>query len=167
MKAQKSYLLRDSLFACYLAIRKADEPFSTLRLMTQTPAVWILLSQGLAPQVSSALERKADEPFATLRLITYSPAVWILNFRVRVYVMRMSITPHCVPKLILLQCGSNGWNPGPSFSQYKQTQKSYLLRDSLFACLPGDDLLSQGLAPQVSSALEVERRTSLSPHCES
>jgi len=45
--------------------------------MTQTPAVWILLSQGLAPQVSSALERKADEPFATLRLMTHTPAMWI------------------------------------------------------------------------------------------
>ncbi|WP_407305794.1 spore germination protein [Desulfosporosinus sp. SB140] len=44
---------------------------------------WDLLCQGLAPQVSLALERKADEPFATLRLMTHSPAVWILNFRVR------------------------------------------------------------------------------------
>jgi hypothetical protein len=79
---------------------------SLLRLITQTPAVWILLSQGLAPQVGPrrlyssdsrgawprnhppdgfvlALERKADEPFATLRPLTHSPAVWILNFRVR------------------------------------------------------------------------------------
>ena len=48
-----------------------------------TGAIATLLSQGLAPQVSSALERKADEPFATLRLVTHTPAVWILNFRVR------------------------------------------------------------------------------------
>ena len=40
-------------------------------------------AEGLAPQVSSALERKANEPFATLQLVTNTPAVWILNFRVR------------------------------------------------------------------------------------
>ena len=35
------------------------------------------------------------------------------------------------------------------------TQKDYLVRDSLFVCLPGDDLGFQGPAPQVLSALEV------------
>ena len=48
-----------------------------LQFVVIQPAVWILLSQELALQVSSALERKADEPFATLRPITHTPAVWI------------------------------------------------------------------------------------------
>ena len=34
-------------------------------------------------------------------------------------------------------------------------RKGHLVRDSLFVCLPGDDLLSQELALQVSSALKV------------
>ena len=74
-------------FACYLAIcllcpelapqvslgleRKADEPFATLRLITQTPAAWILNFRV------RVYIRKADEPFATLRLITKTPAVWV------------------------------------------------------------------------------------------
>ena len=37
--------------------------FATLRLVTQSPAVWIRT-------------RKADELFATLRLVTHAPAVW-------------------------------------------------------------------------------------------
>ncbi|WP_207647269.1 hypothetical protein, partial [Desulfosporosinus sp. BG] len=40
-------------------------------------------------------------------------------------------------------------------SYFHEHRKDYLVRDSLFACLPGDDLLCQGLAPQVSSALKV------------
>ena len=43
----------------------------------------------------------------------------------------------------------------PILAQNTKHRKDYLVRDSLFACLPGDDLLCQGLAPQVSSALEV------------
>ncbi|EGW40451.1 hypothetical protein, partial [Desulfosporosinus sp. OT] len=101
----------------YLAIRKADEPFATRRPATKTPAVWILRSQGLAPQVSSALKRKAGEPFATLRPKKHTPAVWILNFRVRYTKSTIvssgdyrrathpketlrgegSFSPHCVP----------------------------------------------------------------------
>ena len=123
--------------------------------MTQTPAVWILLSQGLAPQVSSALERKADEPFATLRLVTQTPAVWILNFRVRDTIIGRDYRHTATYNEHSSSVDRTGGTLTRRSHSITEHRKDYLARDSLFACLPGDDLLSQGLAPQVSSALEV------------
>ncbi|WP_045577378.1 hypothetical protein, partial [Desulfosporosinus sp. I2] len=76
-----------------------NEPFATLRLVTHTPAVWILNFRVRYTKntiVSGGHYRRATHPkgtlrgegelFATLRLIRHSPAVWI----------------------------PNGWNPGAS-----------------------------------------------------
>jgi len=43
----------------------------------------------------------------------------------------------------------------PILTRNVNTEKDYLVRDSPFRLLPGDDLLSQELALQVSSALKV------------
>ena len=56
-----------------------------------------------------------------------------------------------------MPCGSERVEPTP-YSEFKflqrKKQKDHL-KDGLSACLPGDDLLSQNPAVQVSSALEV------------
>ena len=59
------------------------------------------------------------ELFATLRLITHTPAMWIRT----------------------------GGTPGLHFliNTCNEHKNDYLVRDSHFACLPGDDLLSQEL----------------------
>ena len=71
--------------------------------------------------------RKPDEVYATLQPKTHSPAVWMLGTLARLRA-RSSII---------------------------YTEKTILLEIVSSLCLPGDDLLSQDPAVQVSSALEV------------
>ena len=106
-------------------------------------------------QVSLALERKANEPFATLRLVTHTPAVWILNFRVRDTKSGRAFRHTATCNAHSCSVDRTGVTPVLCLVfSIINTEKDYLARDSLFRLLPGDDLGSQGLAPQVLSALE-------------